>query len=58
MSPQELIESKGYSIHRCVHSWTVHVLNQEWDINLAMVAVKVVASHVPGEQAIRPWLTE
>ena len=25
----ELVESQGYSIHGCVHSWTVHVLNQE-----------------------------
>ena len=23
----ELVESQGYSIHGCVHSWTVHVLN-------------------------------
>jgi hypothetical protein len=29
MSSQEWIESKGYSIHRCVHSWTVYALNQE-----------------------------
>jgi hypothetical protein len=55
---QEWIESRGYSIHGCVHSWTVHVLNQEWDYDLARVAVKFVGSHVPGEQAIQPWLTQ
>ena len=57
-SSQELLESRGYSIHGCVHSWTVHVLNQEWDYDLARVAVACIASHVPGKQAIRPWLTQ
>ena len=57
-SSQERIESSGYSIHGCVHSWTVHVLNQEWDRDLARTAVKFVGLHIPGEQAIRPWLTQ
>src|SRR5450756_200894 len=34
-SLQEVVESQGYSIYGCVHSWAVHVLNQEWDYNLA-----------------------
>jgi tetratricopeptide (TPR) repeat protein len=55
---QELIESRGYSIHGCVHSWTIHVLNQEWDYDLARVAVGFVGSHVPGEEADQPWLTQ
>jgi tetratricopeptide (TPR) repeat protein len=54
----ELVESQGYSIHGCVHSWTVHVLNQEWNYDLARVAVNCIALHVPGEQANRPWLTQ
>jgi hypothetical protein len=29
MSSQEPIESRGYGIHGCVHSWMVNVLNQE-----------------------------
>ncbi|KAH8589506.1 hypothetical protein B0O99DRAFT_692400 [Bisporella sp. PMI_857] len=57
-SSQERIESRGYSIHGCVHSWTIHVLNQEWDYDLAKTAIKFVGSHVPKEQAIRPWLTQ
>jgi tetratricopeptide (TPR) repeat protein len=57
-SSQELLESRGYSIHGCVHSWTVHVLNQEWNYDLARVALNSVALHVPGEQANRPWLTQ
>ncbi|KAH8668244.1 hypothetical protein BGZ60DRAFT_376348 [Tricladium varicosporioides] len=58
MSSEEWIESKGYSMHGCVHSWTVHSLNQEWDYNLARLAVKFVGAHVPGEEDIRPWLTQ
>ena len=29
-SPEQR-ESAGYSMHSCVHSWTMHVLNQAWD---------------------------
>ena len=29
MSSQERVESRGYGIHGCVHSWVVTVLNQE-----------------------------
>ncbi|KAF8846559.1 kinesin light chain 1 [Acephala macrosclerotiorum] len=57
MSSQEWIESKGYSIHGCVHSWTIHALNQEWDSDLGRLAVKFVGAHVPGEEDVRPWLT-
>ena len=57
-SSQERIESSGYSIHGCVHSWTIHVLNQEWDYDLARIAVEFVGSHVPEQQAIQPWLTQ
>jgi hypothetical protein len=34
-SSQELLELHGYSIYRCVYLWTVHVLNQEWNYDLA-----------------------
>lgn len=30
MSPEEPgIELNGYSMHSCVHSWTIHVLSKE-----------------------------
>jgi tetratricopeptide (TPR) repeat protein len=58
MSSQELIESRGYSMHSCVHSWTIQVLNQTWDYDLARLAVTFVGSHVLGEQTIRPLLTQ
>ena len=57
-SSQELPESRGYSIHGCVHSWTIHVLNQEWNYDLARVALISVASHIPDKQANRPWLIQ
>ena len=58
MSSQELIESRGYSIHSCVHSWVVNVLNQEWDSDLAKLTLKFVGSHVPREESAKWWLTQ
>ncbi|KAH6704226.1 hypothetical protein BKA61DRAFT_680479 [Leptodontidium sp. MPI-SDFR-AT-0119] len=54
-SSRESIESKGYSIHGCVHSWTIYTLNQEWDYDLAKLAVKFVGAHVRGEKDSQPW---
>ena len=51
-SSQKWAESRGYSIHGCVHSWTIHILNQEWDYDLARLALKFVGSHVPGTEAV------
>ena len=51
-SSQKWAESRGYSIHGCVHSWTIHILNQEWDYDLARLALKFVGSHVPGIEAV------
>jgi tetratricopeptide (TPR) repeat protein len=58
MSSQEQIESRGYSIHGCVHSWVVYVLNQEWDDDLAKLALKFVGSHVSGKESAKWWLTQ
>ena len=41
------VESRGYSVHGCVHSWMIHVLNQGLDKSMAWIAVKCVAAHVP-----------
>ncbi|RYO80968.1 hypothetical protein DL762_007374 [Monosporascus cannonballus] len=54
----EQTESRGYSIHSCVHSWTMSVLNQEWDQDLAKLAVKCVASHIPGSESDKWWLIQ
>ncbi|KAK3669213.1 hypothetical protein LTR78_010910 [Recurvomyces mirabilis] len=50
--------SGGYSIHPCVHSWTIHVLNKQWDGRLADFAVSAVGQHVPRETAPEPWTTQ
>jgi tetratricopeptide (TPR) repeat protein len=57
-SSQERVESGGYSIHGCVHSWVVNVLNQEWDSNLAKLALKFVGLHIPGRESVQWWLTQ
>ena len=57
-STQERTESRGYSIHSCVHSWMVYVLNQEWDYDLARLALKFVGSHVPGKKSAKWWMTQ
>ncbi|KAH8821335.1 hypothetical protein F5884DRAFT_816866 [Xylogone sp. PMI_703] len=57
-SSQERDESAGYSIHGCVHSWSIHVLNLEWDYDLAKLALKLVALHVQGQDSINWWLMQ
>jgi tetratricopeptide (TPR) repeat protein len=57
-SSLHLVESKGYSVHGCVHYWTINVLNQEWDYGLAKLALKCVGWHVPQEEIAKSWLTQ
>ncbi|KAH8600126.1 kinesin light chain [Bisporella sp. PMI_857] len=57
-SSEERIESNGYSIHGCVHSWIIHALNREWNFDLARLAIEFVGAHVPGEEDGRPWLMQ
>lgn len=52
------VESKGYGMHRCVHSWTVYMLNQQWDSSMAGVALQCVARHVPEDNAQNSWVTQ
>ncbi|KAJ3575070.1 hypothetical protein NPX13_g4158 [Xylaria arbuscula] len=57
-SINEVIESRGYSVHSCVHSWMTHVLNREWSIDLAKFTVSCIASHVPDQNMDKWWLTQ
>ncbi|KAI7081867.1 hypothetical protein KC356_g8821 [Hortaea werneckii] len=50
--------SGGYSIHACVHSWAIQVLNKEWNHALATFAVRAIWQHVPEESSPEPWLTQ
>ncbi|KAF2022898.1 tetratricopeptide repeat domain-containing protein [Setomelanomma holmii] len=51
-------ESLGYSMHSCVHSWTVYVLNQEWDANMASLALHCVGRHMPDTNQRNSLVTE
>lgn len=55
---REQPESAGYSLHSSVHSWVIHILNQEWDIRLARHALKLIVSHVPNEIQPKWWATQ
>jgi len=57
-SLQQQLGSKGYSVHGCVHAWTVFVLNKEWDKGLAMLALDCVASEVPSTHEKDWWLLQ
>ncbi|KAL9615789.1 MAG: hypothetical protein Q9160_009258 [Pyrenula sp. 1 TL-2023] len=58
LSFQQLSDSGGYSVHSCMHSWMVFVLNKEWDKKLARVALSCVASMVPGTHIDSWWLLQ
>jgi tetratricopeptide (TPR) repeat protein len=57
-SEESGVESRGYSMHSCVHSWTIHVLNQEWEAGMAGIAFKCVGSHVPNRAVRKSWVTQ
>ncbi|KIW13295.1 hypothetical protein PV08_08483 [Exophiala spinifera] len=48
--------ARRYSMHSCVHSWTVSVLNQKWNQGLARLALTCVASEIPNSNARDWWL--
>ncbi|KAF2175942.1 hypothetical protein K469DRAFT_683324 [Zopfia rhizophila CBS 207.26] len=50
--------STGYGMHSCVHSWTISVLNGEWDDGLARLALTCVASEVPSTDVDKWWLLQ
>lgn len=47
MSPTEYTESRGYSMHSCVHAWTRHVLNEIESNDLAQLAIIYVSLKIP-----------
>jgi tetratricopeptide (TPR) repeat protein len=50
--------SAGYGMHSCVHSWTIYVLNGEWDQDLARLALICVAYEIPDPNADEWWLLQ
>jgi tetratricopeptide (TPR) repeat protein len=55
---QQQFGSGGYSVHSCVHSWTVFVLNKEWDTRLAQLALTCVASEIPMRNERNSWILQ
>jgi tetratricopeptide (TPR) repeat protein len=51
-------ESRGYSMHSCVHAWTRHVVNERWDDMLARLALRCIGLHVPHTSESQYWVTE
>ena len=45
-------------MHRCVHSWTVFVLNKEWDEGLARLALRYVALKIPMRDETDSWMLQ
>jgi tetratricopeptide (TPR) repeat protein len=51
-------ESRGYSMHSCVHSWTKHVVNEGWDSSMARLALHCVGRHVPMLDRPQYWVMQ
>src|SRR5215469_8011752 len=58
LSLRNLHGSGGYSMHSCVHSWTVFVLNKEWDERLARLALTCIASEIPSDDEKNSWVLQ
>ena len=52
------VESEGYEMHSCVHSWTVNVVNREWDSEMAKMALECVSRHVPNDTEPNSWVAQ
>ncbi|THV53236.1 hypothetical protein BGAL_0056g00340 [Botrytis galanthina] len=57
-SPQQQTGARVYSVHSCVHSWIVFVLNKEWDKSLARLVLTCIASEVPNKNEKYWWLLQ
>ncbi|KAK1656358.1 hypothetical protein BDP81DRAFT_364381 [Colletotrichum phormii] len=51
-------ESRGYSVHGCVHAWIIHVLNTGVDEEMAWTALRCIASHVPSNEQQEYWIVQ
>ena len=52
------VERQGYKMHSCVHSWTFHMINQEWDAELANLALDCVKKRLPDSNTQEPWVAQ
>ncbi|KAJ6052763.1 hypothetical protein N7460_003297 [Penicillium canescens] len=54
-STPEPVDSGGYNVHRCVHSWMMYVLNEVVDRDMALTAIKCVVARVPNDSEPKFW---
>ncbi|KAJ5627818.1 Disease resistance protein [Penicillium lividum] len=52
------VESRGYSVHGCVHSWMIYVLNQGLDMSMTWIALECVAARMPARGEREFWLLQ
>ncbi|RYO00079.1 hypothetical protein AA0121_g13434 [Alternaria tenuissima] len=52
------VESRGYSMHSSVHSWTKNVVNDKWDEKMAGLALNCIGLHVPHHHEPQYWVIE
>ena len=52
------VESRGYSVHGCVHSWMIYMLNQVVDREMAWTAIECVVASVPKPDQREFWLIQ
>lgn len=57
LSDTDDIESPGYSMHSCVHEWTIHVLNHERSTDMERLAFNCTSSHIPSNDIKGFWVT-
>ncbi|KAI1317215.1 hypothetical protein F5Y16DRAFT_414646 [Xylariaceae sp. FL0255] len=55
ISTSDSIGSRGYSMHACVHSWTIAVLNRDPENSLARAMVACVAAKAPSQNEHQFW---
>jgi tetratricopeptide (TPR) repeat protein len=52
----ERVESLGYSMHSCVHLRTKHVVNEDWDVNMAKLVLNCVGLHAQDQSRPQQWI--
>ncbi|CEJ81494.1 hypothetical protein VHEMI01616 [[Torrubiella] hemipterigena] len=55
-SSNDVGESRGYTIHGCLHSWISHILHDKEEKDLSTLAFTCIASHVRTSDNEKYWL--
>jgi tetratricopeptide (TPR) repeat protein len=58
ISTEYTTESRGYSIHNCIHTWTIHVLNEVKNDDSAWLAITCISSKIPANDEREYWMMQ